>query len=278
MRGHEVVVGRVQPLIAQGLGVAGDGVRAQFVAQQAVVVHGRQAGEVGIVLVHRQPHHADRAGAFRGVDVVVLGVETQAAVVGDEAGMAFDHRGLDGLVIGHRQFGGRGRGAGVLVGAAVQCAGDLVQVDRQAVLGHAELVADLDDELQRVQRRGRAGHGLADGFGRDAPVAHGHQLRIELVFGMAVGQHQAVAVKAGRLGGAEPFGFQQPFVGIFRDGLLHQQAVHFVPDLGREVAGDLGGMGLGAHREDSWSWACSNCCRVQKAMLAVFSRKRAWPA
>ncbi|CUJ86956.1 Uncharacterised protein [Achromobacter sp. 2789STDY5608615] len=278
MRGHEEVVGRIQALVAQRLGVAGDGIGAQLVAQQAVVVHGGQAREVGVVLVHRQPHDADRAGAFRRVGVVVLGVEAQAAVVGDEAGVAFDHRRLDGLVVGPRQLGGRGRGAGVLVGAAVQRAGDLVQVDRQAVLGHAELVADLDDELQRVQRRGRAGHGLADGLGRDAPVAHGHQLRVEPVFGVAVGQHQAVAVEAGRLGRAQALGFQQPFMGVFRDGLLHQQAVHFLPDLGGEVAGDLGGVGLGAHRDDSWSWACSNCCRVQKAMLAVFSRKRAWPA
>ncbi|MPM64411.1 hypothetical protein SDC9_111297 [bioreactor metagenome] len=94
----------------------------------------------------------------------------------------------------------------------MQRAGDLVQIDGHPVVGHAQAVADLDDELQRVERHGLATVGLFDGRGRNAPVAQRHELGVECVFDLAVAQRQPVAFKAGGVGGAHALRLDQPFM------------------------------------------------------------------
>ena len=75
--------------------------------------------------------------------------------------------------------------------------------------GKPEFVPDLYHELQGIQRRRNPGHGLYDGFRRNTPMAHGHDLSVKVIL-RAVSQCQAKAFKSRRFARTESLRFEQP--------------------------------------------------------------------
>ena len=149
---HQQVVIGIQPLLVQLLAVGLQLRLAQFLTQQLFVIQPRYGGEVRVVAVHSKPDDGEARAGFRCVGVVVESVEAQAAVVGDEAWVALDHRCLDGLVVGVGQLGAAQRALAVLEGGAVERAADFIQIHRQLVRRNAQRALEVDDEGQRIER------------------------------------------------------------------------------------------------------------------------------
>ncbi len=101
--------------------------------------------------MHSHPDQIYRRGGFGGISQIIARIKTDTAVIGDKAGMAFRHRGFDGLEVRLYQ-----RLAVWIVllqfkHAAAQGAADLLHVGRQQRLRNADLRIKLLNKLQRIQ-------------------------------------------------------------------------------------------------------------------------------
>src|SRR5690606_31298851 len=238
---------------------AGDGAGAQLLADERLVVDADARRERGPRAVRGQPHQLHRGRRLGGVRRVLVDAEAEAPVVGDEAGVALGHAGLDGLEAGAGQLGGGDGRLGQLVAGAGEGGGDLLQVHRQHLVAQVQRLLQLDDEVQRLQGQFRVAPVPGYGLGVHLPVVQGPADGGEAVLGQPVVGAHGVAAVAGGLGGDEPF------VRELGERLADQQPVGPRPQLGGQVRHGVGrGHALTPR-------AASNCSRVQKLSRARFS-------
>ncbi|GAA3303667.1 hypothetical protein GCM10020295_52850 [Streptomyces cinereospinus] len=176
--------------------------------------------------------HTSRTGlaVSGGVREVLVDPEAEPAVVGDEAGVALGHAGLDGLEAAGDQLGDRGLRLGELVAGAGEGGGDLLQVDRQDRVAQAERPPQLDEEVQGRQRQLAAVAVPGDGVGVDLPVVQGPDHGREGVPRQAVVAADDVRAVPGGLR------YEEPLVGEFGEGLADQEAVGPRPAVGERCA------------------------------------------
>ncbi len=175
----EQVVVRIEAEVGELRGEAFEGVRIEF-AGMISASYSRSADAVNVVCSRRAATQMSRVGrlTLRRVFEELGGVEAEAAVVGDEAGVPLGHPGLDGLEVGEGEFpGGDGR-RGEPERRRGQGAADLLQVDGQHARGQAQPVPQLEDEVEGVERQGPAARDAAAHDARrvDPPVVEREQV------------------------------------------------------------------------------------------------------
>lgn len=214
--------------IVQDGGQARQRRRVQLGCDEQVVVDVVGRGERGAVAPHREPHQPDGRARLRGVRAVLRRVEPQPAVVGHEARMALGHARLDRLEVGVGQLLGRRRVA-ELERRGRHRRDDLLQVPGEHLLAEAEGLAQLQEQVERVEGDGDAAAVPGDRLGVDVPVVEREPLGGEAVGDQAVVAVHDPPVDAVGLGG------EQPLVGELGERLAHQRAVRGRPALRVEV-------------------------------------------
>ena len=136
-------------------------------------------GQQRLVTSYGEPVQAYVRPGLRRVGGVVVDAPADAAVAGDEAGVALGHRGLDLLVARVDEVGGGEPVVGELPRGRGEGARHLLEVGREQVVGDAERVVAVDHEVLRVHRGRGAGDGPHHRGGVDDPVLQGVPARGE---------------------------------------------------------------------------------------------------
>ena len=274
--GYEEVVGRVEAAPAQRGVEPGERRGAQFLPEETLVLDAGPGGERRPGAVRGQPEQPDRAPGLGRVGQVVVGAEAEPPVVGDEAGVALGHPGLDVLEAPAGQLGRGEPRFGELVAGAGEGGGDLLQIDGEDLVAETERLPQFDEEVERREGEFTAVAGAGDGGGVHLPVVEGAADGGEAVAGAAVVAEDEVA--AVRL----LFGGDQALMGELGEGLAEEEALGGLPALGGEVGDAPGETVHGAVTAFAavvaavvalvaFAVAASNASRVQKLSSALFS-------
>ena len=264
MHRHHQVVGGRKALLGQLLLQAAKLGFAQLFLEQAArieTIHGRV---MGVVAMHGDPHQREGLRGFRRVGAIVQRIEAHAAIVGDEARMAFAHRRFQGLEGGTCQHAGGlilAHGALHLPGAGGERGADLLEIDRQQTWRNLQHVVEFQNQLTRVQRQGVAvGIQALDGGGIDQPVIELETARHEAIFRCAAADRRRVAdlrrqrqaevmpvvmALAGGAGAAVigALRVDQTLVAELGQRLAHQQAIGLLPVRAGEMLAGRGRVG-----------------------------------
>ncbi len=249
--GEVQVLGRNEAEPAQPVGEPVELVRADLLGVQRLLVQSGAEGEVGVLAPHGHPLQPDRPPGLRGVAVVVVDPEADAAVVGDEGGMSLGHRRLDGLEVRVHQVGRRPLRVVVLVHGRGQRAADLLEVGAEELVRHAEDLLQLGHQVEGVRVGRYARDRALDRTGIDRPVLEREPLGVEPIAGFAdvepVGacvllRHHQPLVSELR----ERLGDQ---VALGRGQMVRPQVVEAGRDLGSQAG--PGEVGAGAERQRS---------------------------
>ncbi len=183
-------------------------------------------GDRRAVPPYGDPHQPDGLSRFGRKGAVVLDAESEPPVVRDEAGMPLGHRGLDRLEVRADQVRRGQLRLRQLVRRTRERAADLLEIDRQHLRADAELLVELGDEVERVDRRVGAGDRAGDARRVDLPVVQGVDRGVKKVLAHRVGYFVAL------VGGN---GFEESLVGELGERLADQGAVRDGPGFRLEV-------------------------------------------